>query len=635
MPQLICYLEGEYPQIFDLVDQKTTIGRGKDNTIRLNDSTVSFVHAEIIKNDRGGFIINDLDSHNGIKINSQSEQSHQLKTGDRIRLGLVRSIFVENEVLAKPEDKEKIDLELQKTKSVLLAPTTQPAAAASEKLDKQIRQQQEQQQKLATEIQQLEKQQRLLNNDLDSTKDQLDQLVNTISQRSEQLEKVDKSIAEKQKEVDAQTKDLEQLSEKAKESQGIIDKATQTLTEFETKYSELNEELELAEHKQRTLNQKSNSLTTLISEKRNLLTRLDSKLSTSNGNAATTLIDTPPLRIIDPTLGSLVHYFHQGAGKPGDTPVLPLGLNSLAACTRGSIHRDHDSVFDGEEPLLVILEGQLENDQRRLTEISSSLPNRQVLATWREGALPKLISQIGSHSVEKAFNTELLKLIHGIISIDRRSAKCVETELRLDKPHLNVYLPCPVEISDWSFALPIANRDRGIFLSADGYDPLSPLHKTRVEFINQLIAKTQPKVTIFQKNNTQSYLPALSIPDNLVTQIDSLDYLAYLELMAQHRLTTGFATNFIGGELMNDSVMTNTLFVGGNAENHLEDHLFPETSLNTHNSSIPKAVAEASRFLSHTEEFRESLIHAKTLATQHISFDTVSDQIADFVNSLS
>ena len=74
------------------VGKEATLGRGLDVDIQLDDLTVSRRHARLYVNDKGGYILEDLDSGNGTFLNGRQIESEQLRDGDEIRIG--RSSFV-------------------------------------------------------------------------------------------------------------------------------------------------------------------------------------------------------------------------------------------------------------------------------------------------------------------------------------------------------------------------------------------------------------------------------------------------------------------------------------------------------------------------------------------------------------
>ncbi len=69
-----------------LGDYVVTIGRNDDNTIVLEDPNASRRHAEVRPGDHD-FVVVDLGSTNGIKVNGTPVSRHQLVHGDRIGLG--------------------------------------------------------------------------------------------------------------------------------------------------------------------------------------------------------------------------------------------------------------------------------------------------------------------------------------------------------------------------------------------------------------------------------------------------------------------------------------------------------------------------------------------------------------------
>jgi pSer/pThr/pTyr-binding forkhead associated (FHA) protein len=72
--------------------QSTSIGRSRDNNIRLADERASRHHARI-ELQQGIFVISDLDSANGTFVNGQRIQRHALRSGDEIGVGDTRLSF--------------------------------------------------------------------------------------------------------------------------------------------------------------------------------------------------------------------------------------------------------------------------------------------------------------------------------------------------------------------------------------------------------------------------------------------------------------------------------------------------------------------------------------------------------------
>ncbi len=75
----------------------TTIGRGLDMDLRLDDLTVSKRHARIIRDDRGAYILEDLASSNGTFLNGVEVTTKHLNSGDEVRIGSTLFAFHQDE----------------------------------------------------------------------------------------------------------------------------------------------------------------------------------------------------------------------------------------------------------------------------------------------------------------------------------------------------------------------------------------------------------------------------------------------------------------------------------------------------------------------------------------------------------
>jgi len=76
----------------ELVAATIRFGKGEDNDIVLADGAISGQHGTI-SYEGDSFIITDLDSTNGTKINGVARTRHELKSRDRIEVGEVTGVF--------------------------------------------------------------------------------------------------------------------------------------------------------------------------------------------------------------------------------------------------------------------------------------------------------------------------------------------------------------------------------------------------------------------------------------------------------------------------------------------------------------------------------------------------------------
>jgi two-component system cell cycle response regulator len=74
-------------QVFPLDQRETIIGRGRDCTVRLEDSGVSRRHTRIVHEMDGQYFVEDLGSLNGTYVSSQKVTRQKLNTGDRVQIG--------------------------------------------------------------------------------------------------------------------------------------------------------------------------------------------------------------------------------------------------------------------------------------------------------------------------------------------------------------------------------------------------------------------------------------------------------------------------------------------------------------------------------------------------------------------
>lgn len=92
MPKLVIRSESGDSISHDLVEETYTIGRAPENSIRLEDTSVSGRHAEIVVVAQNCYL-KDLGSTNGTIVNGQTVTEAQLRAGDRVRFGKVEACY--------------------------------------------------------------------------------------------------------------------------------------------------------------------------------------------------------------------------------------------------------------------------------------------------------------------------------------------------------------------------------------------------------------------------------------------------------------------------------------------------------------------------------------------------------------
>src|SRR5215470_15056339 len=94
----------------ELMDEAITIGRGPDNTIIVNDPSISTHHAQLLL-EGDTYRLKDLDSTNGTRVNGKPVTETVLRFDDRIRFGAAEARYESSEAsgskpLPKPEEIE-------------------------------------------------------------------------------------------------------------------------------------------------------------------------------------------------------------------------------------------------------------------------------------------------------------------------------------------------------------------------------------------------------------------------------------------------------------------------------------------------------------------------------------------------
>src|SRR5262245_25352606 len=86
-------------RVFRDLPLPVTIGREEGNVLRLNDERVSRYHAKV-QVDTDDFILTDLESTNGTRVNGNVVQIRRLRFGDRVAVGRSLLLFGSNEEIA-------------------------------------------------------------------------------------------------------------------------------------------------------------------------------------------------------------------------------------------------------------------------------------------------------------------------------------------------------------------------------------------------------------------------------------------------------------------------------------------------------------------------------------------------------
>jgi hypothetical protein len=176
--------------------------------------------------------------------------------------------------------------------------------------------------------------------------------------------------------------------------------------------------------------------------------------------------------------------------------------------------------------------------------------------------------------------------------------------------------PYPVEFESWNFQRPLENR-RGVLIGTREFTVLSRNH-----FLALVAAKAlSTPITVINSDGKSGLrtLEALNFATNQLTVLGPMNYPAYLNLMASHRLVLQFDHSSVPGQVAGDSLLCRVPTVGGNGA--VERIAFPE--INGHGRGIDELAGLASRLLRDNEYYAKQVAELETISRESLSFGAV------------
>ena len=92
MPRLVAQSPEFTGKSFELSGKEVTVGRIEDNAIQLEHASVSGHHA-VLTLDEQDYVLKDLDSTNGSRVNGEKITSQKLRRNDMVRLGNIELLY--------------------------------------------------------------------------------------------------------------------------------------------------------------------------------------------------------------------------------------------------------------------------------------------------------------------------------------------------------------------------------------------------------------------------------------------------------------------------------------------------------------------------------------------------------------
>jgi hypothetical protein len=92
MPRLVAQSPEFVGKSFELTGPELTVGRLEDNNIQVEHASVSGHHA-VLSLDQLDYLLKDLDSTNGSRVNGEKITSQKLRRNDVVRLGNIELLY--------------------------------------------------------------------------------------------------------------------------------------------------------------------------------------------------------------------------------------------------------------------------------------------------------------------------------------------------------------------------------------------------------------------------------------------------------------------------------------------------------------------------------------------------------------
>ncbi|MDD2706434.1 MAG: FHA domain-containing protein [Verrucomicrobiae bacterium] len=132
MPKLIVLSEPLKDKVFDLAAERISVGRLPGNVVQLEDGAVSSHHAELIRKGED-YILKDLNSTNGTRVNGQRILETRLYHGDTVHFGHLEVQYLSSTKAApKPlptSNKKTVDLSATQKTQIPRPPTSYRSAS--------------------------------------------------------------------------------------------------------------------------------------------------------------------------------------------------------------------------------------------------------------------------------------------------------------------------------------------------------------------------------------------------------------------------------------------------------------------------------------------------------------------------
>ena len=330
------------------------------------------------------------------------------------------------------------------------------------------------------------------------------------------------------------------------------------------------------------------------------------------------------LTVLNPSGRDPEQHFPDAAGETSH-PHAPINFHAYAACTRGAFHRETRRAIAEATPVLLLLRGDFRASERALAALQKE--KRTVAVSLKETGLHQIADQLRDPAKLARF-IGIVNGADGCIAPTPEAANFYRT-IRGNADRV-AFIPTPYPIDDrrWDFSRPIGERS-GIFVGTREWNVLSRNHLAALLVARHLSGQTGQHVTVFNFDRRQGgrLLAGIGFASEKLRVLDqTLSYPNYLREVARHKIVFQLDTSFVPGQVAGDALLCRVPCVGGNGA--IDRLGFPDSC--GFARSIDDVEKIALRLLTDQAHYQESVARMEAVASRHLSFKMVSEELRSF-----
>lgn len=319
-------------------------------------------------------------------------------------------------------------------------------------------------------------------------------------------------------------------------------------------------------------------------------------------------------------------HFADGPGTPDSGGHPPVNFHAYAAASGGAFFVDTDNCIAARQAVLVLIRHRLKQTRKAVEAVrSAGLP---CLVSWKETGLQQVAAKLDSPQ-RLAELREIVSLADGVLTpanellplyqwAGARSAWFVPT-------------PYPVDVADWDFGLPLAQR-HGIFVGTRSFKQGYRHHLHAVMQAATLARQFDCRLTLVSTEGRSGIAMMKAVAGDVKLEIiEPVPYAAFLQMIAGHRIVFQRDGGAVPGQIAGDALLSRTPCVGGNGV--VDGLAFPHLSSHGRSADALGAVAES--LLTDDDAWRRATGESLRLAQEKLSFAVIARRLREVLASVA